>query len=90
MQRSLFAVLLALILILPSAGAAAITSKVYALDSEFTSIWNGLGRDAKGSIYIAAGPGPGTICPPRRGRPSSQQRLRARESHRREQFPPDS
>jgi hypothetical protein len=54
-MRSLPAVFLTLNLLLAAAGAADISSTTYTLDSEFTSIWNGLGRDAQGNIYIAAG-----------------------------------
>ena len=34
---------------------AGVVSKQYKVDSTFTNIWNSMGRDAEGNIYVAAG-----------------------------------
>jgi len=34
---------------------AGVVSKMYKVDSTFTNIWNSMGRDAEGNIYVAAG-----------------------------------
>src|SRR3989339_99171 len=46
---------LALLLCMCSLGFSKVVSKQYVVDTVFTSIWKGMGRDAQGNIYIAAG-----------------------------------